>query len=127
MRDAKAAYEKRRRRGTKPDLELARYAGKYRNDLYGDITIFHKGTALELRFGPRRIAELEHWQDNSFCAVFPNPMLEAWHVTFKVGQDRNVDSLHPVAAPWALAWYEDSTDLGVFCRVPGGPKHSRSR
>jgi CubicO group peptidase (beta-lactamase class C family) len=116
LSEAKAAYEKRRQPDTKPDLQLDRYAGTYHNDLYGNAIIRSKDKALELRFGPRHITKLEHWQDNTFRAVFPNPMLESWHVTFKVLERDNVDSLRAVAAPW-VPWYEDSTDLGVFHRT----------
>ena len=117
LRDARAAYEQKRRTDTKPTLEPAGYTGTYRNALFGDLTIRETESGLAFRFGPRRVARLEHWQDNTFQADFTNPAIEDWHVTFRVTANGAVESVQAVAAPWAPAWHDDGTIVGNFRKV----------
>ena len=51
--------------GTRPSLERARYAGTYRDELYGDVKVSLDGEGLALHFGPF-IGDLEHWHYNTF-------------------------------------------------------------
>lgn len=48
---------------TKPSLAIANYAGLYRSDMYGDVTIAVENDKLVLRLGPAPnfVADLEHW------------------------------------------------------------------
>ncbi len=117
LRETKAAYVNRRRAGMKPSLPLSDYAGAYESELYGRLVILHTPDGLELQFGPRHVAPLQHWHDDVFRTEFSNPMLEDWQLTFEIGDDGSARSLRAVAAPWAPAWYEDSCDLGEFVQA----------
>ena len=117
LRDSRIEYAQQRRVDTKPDLPLDRYAGTFRNDLFGDLTVRPVADGLEFRFGPRRVALMEHWHRNTFEVDFDHPTIEDWHVTFAVTDDGNAESLRAVAAPWALPWYDDATVVGDFQRV----------
>lgn len=117
LRESRATYAKKRQTDTQPESPLPNYAGTYRNRLFGNLTIQKIDDGLRLRFGPHRIALLEHWQDNTFEAKFNNPTMADWHVTFQVTDNGDVPSVRAVAAPWALPWYDDATVVGVFRRV----------
>jgi CubicO group peptidase (beta-lactamase class C family) len=54
--------------GTRPSLALGKYAGTYRDQLYGDITVAEEGGRLVMRFGPAPnfVADLEHWHYDTF-------------------------------------------------------------
>lgn len=117
LREARVEYEKQRRSGTKTSVPLSHFVGTYRSDLFGDLTVQKTAAGLRFRFGHRRIAILEHWQDDTFQADFPHPMVEDWHVDFKVSDNGEVESLNAVAAPWAPAWYDDGTVVGEFRKL----------
>jgi hypothetical protein len=63
--DARAA-------GTRPSLPLARYAGRYSNDLFGEIEV-RSGPAgkLEWRLADLPFAPLAHWHYDSFRIQWP--------------------------------------------------------
>jgi CubicO group peptidase (beta-lactamase class C family) len=56
--------------GTRPSLALEKYAGTYRNDLYGEVKVSYESGKLSLRFGPAFTGELEHWHYDTFRAKF---------------------------------------------------------
>lgn len=49
--------------GTKPSLDMTKYAGTYRSQMYGDVTVGVENGGLVMRFGPTPnfVADLEHW------------------------------------------------------------------
>jgi CubicO group peptidase (beta-lactamase class C family) len=53
---------------TKPSLPLGRYAGTYKSQMYGDVTVTEEGGKLVLRLGPAPnfVADLEHWHLDTF-------------------------------------------------------------
>ncbi|HET9478407.1 MAG TPA: serine hydrolase [Pyrinomonadaceae bacterium] len=70
---AKAAEKKQeaeRVAGTNPSVTLEKYAGTYRNDLYGDVKIGFTNGKLNLRYGPTFTGELEHWHFDTFRTRF---------------------------------------------------------
>ena len=75
-KDAEAALVAARVQGTKPSLELARYAGGYRDRMYGDLSIAQENGKLVLRFShsPSFTADLEHWQYDTFRLHWRDPM-----------------------------------------------------
>jgi CubicO group peptidase (beta-lactamase class C family) len=75
-KDAEAARVAERVQGTKPSLELARYAGNYRDRMYGDLSIAQEKGKLVLRFShsPSFTADLEHWQYDTFRLHWRDPM-----------------------------------------------------
>ncbi|WP_158501833.1 serine hydrolase [Vitiosangium sp. GDMCC 1.1324] len=75
-KEAEAAQVAARTQGTKPSLELGRYAGKYRDRMYGDLSIANENGRLVLRFShsPAFTADLEHWQYDTFRTHWRDPM-----------------------------------------------------
>ena len=53
---------------TTPSLATADYAGRYTNELYGDIELVHENGRLVLRYAPDYIADMEHWHHDTFRA-----------------------------------------------------------
>lgn len=60
--------KKKRRMNTKPSLELKKYTGVYKSDIYGDIIVSEKLDKLHLDFehSPDLAATLSHWHYNTF-------------------------------------------------------------
>ncbi|MCF8042805.1 MAG: serine hydrolase [Desulfarculaceae bacterium] len=82
-----------RRMGTAPTLPLPSFAGEYRNDLYGKISITLRGGVLYLKYLGREVP-LSHWHYNSFRR--PNWSIEepgVELVTFEIASDGSVNSL----------------------------------
>ena len=75
-KDAEAALVAARVQGSKPSLELGRYAGGYRDRMYGDLSITQENGKLVLRFShsPAFTADLEHWQYDTFRLHWRDPM-----------------------------------------------------
>lgn len=116
LREAKAEFEAKRERNTRPSVPPAQCAGDYRSERFGLLRISFEKDQLTLRCGARFDCRLEHWQHDSYRALFPNPNLNDWLVTFLV-KDGAVVSLRAQDTPWAPAWYDDHDDLGEFVRV----------
>ena len=79
---------------SKPSLPLAAYAGTYRDEWYGDITITTEGAGLVLRFShtPALVGDLEHWQHDTFIARWRDRELRAdAYVTFALNPDGSID------------------------------------
>jgi CubicO group peptidase (beta-lactamase class C family) len=84
-----AAGEKQQRKfkearvtGTTPSLALGKYAGTYRNEMYGDATITLENGHLVLRRGPSFVGDLEHWHYDTFQGVWRDPAMGKAFVTF---------------------------------------------
>jgi hypothetical protein len=75
-KEAEAALVAARVPGTRPALALGRYAGTYRDRMYGDLSIAQEGGRLVLRFShsPAFTADLEHWQYDTFRLHWRDPM-----------------------------------------------------
>lgn len=79
--------EKKRVGGTKPALPLARYAGVYRDSLYGSVTVRLEGRRLVLAPSEFLTADLEHWNYDTFRARYRNRWLGTSMVTFRLAED----------------------------------------
>lgn len=55
---------------TEPSLPLARYAGTYAHELYGEVEVVFEEGRLRLLAGPRLAATLEHWHFDTFEGRF---------------------------------------------------------
>ena len=75
-----------------PSLPPARYAGAYRDALYGDATITLENGSLVLRFShsPAFVGDLEHWQYDTFKTHWRTPHLEDAFVTFGLNPDGSI-------------------------------------
>jgi CubicO group peptidase (beta-lactamase class C family) len=82
--------------GSTPSLALDRYAGKYRDAWYGDMTIASAGNGLTIRFDrtPLLTGTLEHWQHDTFVARWTDRELRAdAFVTFTLDPDGNIETV----------------------------------
>lgn len=90
---AEKKQESERIAGTKPSLSLDKYAGTYRNDLYGDVKVAFVNGKLNLRFGPAFTGDLEHWHYDTFRARFVAAGDAKVFVTFALNAQGKLDSL----------------------------------
>jgi CubicO group peptidase (beta-lactamase class C family) len=81
---------------SRPALPLAGYAGLYRDDWYGDVSIALESEKLVIRFShtPALVGDLEHWQHDTFVARWRDRELRAdAFVSFSLDPDGKVDEV----------------------------------
>ena len=98
---------------SRPSLPLERYAGRYRDALYGDATITLESGRLVLRFShsPAFVGDLEHWQHDTFIARWRTPHIEDAYVTFALNPDGSVDRFRMAAVSPLADFSFDYQDL----------------
>jgi CubicO group peptidase (beta-lactamase class C family) len=96
--DKEQADAKARTVQSQPSLPLDRYAGTYRDAWYGDMVIDLVGGKLSLRMTRTAtlVADLSHWQYDTFKAVFRNPTVPDAYLTFTLGPDGRIVELRMV-------------------------------
>ncbi len=84
-----AAGEERRKEfvearvaGTNPSLALDKYAGTYRNEMYGNVEVTAEAEGLVLRRGAAFVADLDHWHFDTFEAEWRDASLGRMYATF---------------------------------------------
>lgn len=91
-----AAAEKRaeaeRVVGTKPSVEVDKYVGTYRNELYGDVKVTMENGQLKVAYGPF-VSTLEHWHYDTFRATFVTSGISKTALTFALNAAGKVDTL----------------------------------
>ena len=87
------ASEAKRVHGTKPSLDLARYAGTYADSLYGTAHVTMEGGHLVLELAPKLVGDLEHWHYDTFKAVWRDHRDGTNLVTFSLDSDGQVEML----------------------------------
>lgn len=103
-----------RAQGSRPSLALDKYAGKYRDAWYGDMTIAIAGAGLTIRFDrtPQLTGTLEHWQHDTFIARWTDRELRAdAYVTFSLTPAGAVDIVRMQAASPDVDFSFDFQDL----------------
>ena len=75
--------------GTKPSLPLEQYAGTYSDSVDGDATVRREQGGLVLRYGSL-VADLAHWQYDTFQAIWRQRRLGKMYVTFVLDSDGKV-------------------------------------
>jgi CubicO group peptidase (beta-lactamase class C family) len=123
-RQAEAKASAARVAGTKPSLPLESYAGRYRDAWYGDAAIEKKGDRLVLRLlrTPRMVADLEHWQHDTFVArwrerFMSDTMPAEAYVTFALKPDASIERMTLAPVSPAIDFSFDYADL-LFVPVP---------
>ena len=98
---------------SKPSLPLEKYAGRYRDDLYGDATITLENGRLVLRFSHSAAftGDLEHWQYDTFVAHWRASHLEDAYVTFSLDPDGSIDRFRLTAVSPLADFSFDFQDL----------------
>ena len=97
-----------------PSLAPARYAGTYRDDWYGDITITPENGKLVMRFSrsPSLVGDLQHWQHDSFLVRWRDRELRAdAFVTFALHPDGTIARATMVPASDDVDFSFDFQDL----------------
>ncbi len=103
-----------RNAGSKPSLPVAKYAGRYRDPWYGEITIAMERDALVLRFNhtPGLVADMEHWQYDTFKARWRDRSLDAdAFVTFALNPDGAIGQMKMVPVSPLTDFSFDFQDL----------------
>ncbi|UZK65376.1 serine hydrolase [Sphingomonas sp. M1-B02] len=75
-----------------PSLDLARYAGRYRDPWYGDVVVAStpQGLTIDFTSTPRMQGRLKHWQYDSFVMDFDDKAIEPAYVTFALDADGKI-------------------------------------
>jgi CubicO group peptidase (beta-lactamase class C family) len=97
-----------------PSLPLPKYAGKYSDAWYGDITIELKEGRLFMQFVPTPSlgGYLEHYQYNTFIARWSDPEMRAdAFVTFSLNPDGSIEQAKMKAVSPATDFSFDFHDL----------------
>ncbi len=99
---------------SRPALPLQGYAGNYRDDWYGDVSIAPENGTLVIRFGhsPALVGDLEHWQYDTFVARWRDRELRAdAFVSFALDPGGKVDQVKMRAVSPATDFSFDFHDL----------------
>jgi len=78
---------------THPSLALERYAGVYRDSLYGSVTVRMENRHLVLDMAPKMTGDMEHWHYDTFKVVWRDHRDGTNLVTFTLDQDGNIDTM----------------------------------
>ena len=80
---------------SKPSLPIERYAGRYTDAWYGDVTVAAQNGKLSLAMlpTPELIGDLQHWQYDTFVVRWKDRSLRAdAFITFQLAPDGQVES-----------------------------------
>ena len=80
---------------SKPALSLEKYAGIYHDPWYGPATIRFEngGLIFTLDHTPAAVADLQHWQFDTFKATWKDRTIEDAFLTFSLRPDGQIDHL----------------------------------
>ena len=117
MAMAKETNDKRlaqRATGTKPSLDLSKYAGTYADSMYGEVTISQTAQSpkLRARYGTMFSGELEHWHYDTFRATWDERTMGRSFITFALDADGKVKNV-------------EVEGLATFGRKPDAPDTTR--
>ncbi|MEP6620309.1 MAG: serine hydrolase [bacterium] len=99
-----------------PSLPLAKFAGRYQDAWYGDVTLVLESGHLVMRFGhtPQLVGELVHWQHDSFLVRWRDRELRAdAYATFSLNPDGTIDVLKMAPASPDVDFSFDFQDLSL--------------
>ena len=105
--------ESARAAGSKPSLQLEKYAGVYNDAWYGPITIRMENGGLVITFdhSPTMIGDLQHWQYDTFKAHWRVRTIEDAFVTFALNPDGTIDNAKMAAVSPLADFSFDYQDL----------------
>jgi CubicO group peptidase (beta-lactamase class C family) len=98
---AQKALDAKRVSGTHPSVPLDRYAGVYRNQLYGDATVTRDGDGLRYHL-LGTTGKLEHWNYDTFRLIDDERAGAKSLITFALDPTGEVGSLNAGADPAML-------------------------
>jgi CubicO group peptidase (beta-lactamase class C family) len=91
--DGERKEEDSRVLGTKPSLPLEKYAGTFKNELYGDVQVKVDNDKLTVHYGPAYVGELAHWHFDTFRIRWNDPTIGKGTVTFHLDARGRVSEL----------------------------------
>jgi CubicO group peptidase (beta-lactamase class C family) len=100
-----------------PFLELADYAGLYRDAWYGDVRVDQEPTGLVIRFSrtPVLVGDLVHWQHDTFLVRWRDRELRAdAFITFELGPSGRVREARMEPASPEVDFSYDFQDLELL-------------
>jgi CubicO group peptidase (beta-lactamase class C family) len=102
-----------RQQSSRPALPLAAYAGRYTDQMYGDVTITNEAGRLVLRFShsPALTGDVEHWQYDTFVARWRQRNIPDIYVTFALKPDGSIDTMKMAAVSPLADFSYDFQDL----------------
>jgi CubicO group peptidase (beta-lactamase class C family) len=80
--------------GTTPSLPVQEYAGRYTNEVFGEVHIEAAGGRLVLHYAPDYTADLEHWHHDTFRANWRRVGFGRAFVTFVLDSRARAASLN---------------------------------
>ena len=105
---------KSRDAASRPSLPLAKYAGTYTDEWYGDVVLEDHQGKLTIRFThtPLLVGDLEHWQYDTFLAKWRDRELRAdAFVTFALNPDGTIDHVKMAPSSPLVDFSYDFQDL----------------
>jgi CubicO group peptidase (beta-lactamase class C family) len=122
MKNAESA----RAADSKPSLPLEKYEGVFNDDWYGPATIRMDNGKLvfSLDHTPLAVADLEHWQYDTFKAHWRDRDIEDAFVTFALKPDGSIDHFTMVAVSPLADFSFDYQDL-YFRPAAAAPKEGK--
>lgn len=87
-----------RAKDSHPSMPLANYVGSYHDNWYGDVSIASENGKLVLRFSrtPSAVADLEHFQYDTFHAIFRDNTVPDAYITFWLDTNGKIDQMKMV-------------------------------
>jgi CubicO group peptidase (beta-lactamase class C family) len=84
-----------RKKDIGPSLPIERFAGRYTDEWYGDVTLTVEDGHLVMRWShsPSYVADLEHWQYDTFRARMREKTIADAFVTFALKPDGTIDRM----------------------------------
>jgi CubicO group peptidase (beta-lactamase class C family) len=121
-KQAMAESDKGRAVNSKPSLPLEKYAGIYNDAWYGPITIKEESSGLvfSMDHTPKAIADLQHWQYDTFKAHWRDRTIEDAFVTFTLNPDGSIDHFTMAAVSPLADFSFDYQDLWFTPERPHG-------
>lgn len=77
--------------GTSPSLALAKYAGTFQSDMYGETKVTFESQKLVVHFGPNFTGDLSHWHYDTFRVTWRDPIQGKGFVNFKLNTQGKAD------------------------------------
>jgi CubicO group peptidase (beta-lactamase class C family) len=111
--DAEKKLEAERVTTSRPSLELAKYAGEYNDPWYGNSTVALEGGKLVLHMThtPAMIGDLQHWQYDTFKAIFRDPTIPDAFVTFALDHEGKITQMKMIPVSDLADFSFDYQDL----------------
>jgi len=112
-RDAEKKLTDARVADSRPSLDLARYAADYGDPWYGKVSVkLEDGKlALHMTQTPTMVADLQHWQFDTFKALFREKTVPDAFVTFAISATGKIDSVKMAAVSDLADFSFDYQDL----------------